>query len=367
MHAALGRELALIAEIIRDETAPEYDYPPANHVPRSSKWADYSELLSVVPVSDPAAATMAQRVMVYQSALQLSAQAPQLYNLPLLHRSMLEVLGIDNADQIVPNKTDALPMDPVSENMALLTSKPVKAFEWQDHRAHLAVHTQLAQDPQLAQAMQQNPLAPSIMAAGQAHIAEHLAFEYRNQIQQQLGVPLPPLDSKLPPEVENRLSSLLSQAASKVLANSRAQAQAQQNQQAQQDPVMQQQQAELKLKAQAQQQKAGTDNQKLALEAQRLQQKATTDAAKIASQERIAGAQVQGENLRHGISQQTELQKAHLTERAANLRHLGDTAVEHSKIAATHAQRVSDVAQAATEQQAEMAQMAQPEPEPPAE
>lgn len=369
VHAALGRELALIAEIIRDHTEPEYDYPPANNMPRTAKERDYGQLVSIVPVSDPAASTMAQRVMVYQSALQLSAQAPQLYNLPLLHRSMLEVLGIDNANEIVPNKTDAQPMDPVSENMALLTSKPVRAYEWQDHKSHLGVHMMLAQDPKLQQALQQNPLAPSIMSAGQAHIAEHLAFEYRNQIQQQLGVPLPPLNSKLPPEVENQLSGLLAQAAQKVLAQSKAEQQAQVNQQAQQDPVLQQQKAELQLKAQTAQQKSQTDQGKLRLEAARLQQKSASDAAKLASQERIKQAEIQGENLRHGITQQAESQRALTQAHAENLRHLGDTAVEHTKIAATHAQRVTDAEQAANEaameQQTALAQPPEPA-EPPA-
>ena len=369
VHTALGRELSIVAEIIRDHTPPTYDYPPANNVPPSAKASDYAQLLSIVPVSDPAAATMAQRVMVYQSALQLSAQAPQLYNLPLLHRSMLEVLGVDNASEIVPNKTATEPMDPVAENMAILTSKPVRAFEWQDHKSHLAVHMMLAQDPKLQQALAQNPLAPSIMSAGQAHVAEHLAYEYRNQIQQQLGVPLPPLDSKLPPEVEHQLSALMAQAAQKLLAANQAEQQAKTNQQAQQDPVVQQQQAELKLKQMTAQQKAQTDQQKLALEGARLQQKSATDQAKIQSQERLKAAEIQAENLRHGITEQAESQRALTKAHAENLRHLGDTAAAHAKIAATHAQRVSDAQQAASEsaaeQAAQAAEAAPAGPEPP--
>lgn len=332
-HTALGRELALIAEIVRDNTPPEYDYQPANNVPRSAKVADYEQLVSIEPVSDPAASTMAQRVMVYQSALQLSSQAPQLYNLPLLHRSMLEVLGIDNADEIVPDKTAVEPMDPVAENMALLTSKPVRAFEWQDHAAHLTVHQALSDDPTVQQAMQQNPLAASIAQAGAAHIAEHVAYQYREQMQQQLGTPLPPLSSHLPPEVEHQLSALLAQAAQKVLAANQAQAQAKQNQQAQQDPVMQQAQAELKLKAQAQQQKAQTDQAKLQLEGAKLQQKGQIEAAKIASQERQHGMTVDAENLRHLTSEQSETHRQLTKEHAANLRHMGDKAAEHAKLA----------------------------------
>lgn len=305
MHTSLGHELGLIAEIIRDHTAPEYDYPPANSVPRSAKVADYNETsISIVPVSDPAASTMAQRVMQYQAALQTSAQAPQLYDLPLLHRSLLEVLGIDNADQIVPDKSAAEPMDPVSENMALLTSKPVKAYEWQDHDAHLVVHQAISDDPKITQIMQQNPLAASIASAGAADIAEHMAFKYRQQIEQAMGVPLPPLNSKLPPEVEQQLSMSMASAAQKVLAGNQADVQQQKSQQQAQDPLVQQAQAELQLKQQQAQEKAQTDQDKLALEQQRIQQKGASDANKLASEERRTQAEISGENLRHAISEQ---------------------------------------------------------------
>ena len=223
MHTALGRELALIAEIIRDHTAPDYDYDPVPAgTPRSIKQVDYQENISIQPVSDPAASTMAQRVMEYQAALQLSAQAPQLYDLPLLHRSMIEVLGIDNADQIVPDKTAAEPTDPVAENMALLTSKPVKAFPWQNHQAHIGVHMGMLNDPRIKQALGQNPLAPSIQQAMFAHINEHLAYQYRQEIEQAMGTQLPPLGAKLPAEAEEQLSALTAQAAQKVLAQAQA-------------------------------------------------------------------------------------------------------------------------------------------------
>jgi len=332
-HTALGRELALVAEIVRDHTGGEYDYRPAGNVPPSAKTQDYEQLISIVPVSDPAASTMAQRVMVYQSALQLSAQAPQLYNLPLLHRSMLEVLGVDNADEIVPDKTAVEPADPVSENMALLTSKPVKAYEWQDHKSHLAVHQAFSDDPKVQQAMQQNPLMASIAQAGAAHIAEHVAFLYRQEMETQMGVPLPPLASHLPPEVEHQLSNLLAQAAQKVLQANQAEAQQKKNQQAQQDPVVQQAEKELQLKAQAQQEKAQTDKAKLALEGQRLMVKAQADQAKLASQERMHSETVQAENLRHHVSEQAETHRTVTKEQAANLRHLGDTAARHAELA----------------------------------
>jgi hypothetical protein len=333
LHTALGRELAVIAELIRDHTPPEYDYPPANRVPASAKASDYAaQSISIVPVSDPAASTMAQRVMTYQAALQLSAQAPQLYNLPLLHRSMLEVLGIDNANEIVPDKSAAEPTDPVAENMSILTSKPVKAFEWQDHQAHLTVHQQLMQDPKIAQAMQQNPLAASIQSALQAHIAEHLAFTYRQEVEQQMGMPLPSLGTKLPPEIEEQVSQLMAEAALKATQAAQTQAQAQQNQQAQQDPVLQQQQQELALKQKQADQKAQTDQAKLQLEATRIAQKGQTDAARIASDERRTQAEIDAENLRHGISEHAETQRAGMAEHAESTRALMDARTGREKI-----------------------------------
>jgi hypothetical protein len=321
MHTALGRELTMIAEIIRDHTGPTYDYDPANHVPRSAKLVDYSEeSISIIPVSDPAASTLAQRVMEYQAALQLSAQAPQLYNLPLLHRSMLEVLGIDNADQIVPDKTAVEAADPVAENMALLTSKPIKAFEWQNHQAHIQVHMNAMQDPKLAQALAQNPLAASIQSAAWAHINEHLAFLYRQQIEQQTGVALPSPTAHLPPEVEEQISNLVASASQKLLTSNQGQAQAAQAQQQAQDPVVQQQQQELQLKAQGQQQKAQTDQTKLQLEAQRIAQQGQTAQAQIASEERRTSMEVDAENLRHHVSEVADTNRAHLAEIAESHR-----------------------------------------------
>jgi hypothetical protein len=362
MHIALGRELALIAEIIRDNTGGEYEYDPPNGLPRSIKSQDYSQDVSIIPVSDPAASTMAQRVMQYQAALQLSAQAPQLYDLPKLHRSMVEVLGIDNADQIVPDKTSAEPMDPVSENMALLTSKPVKAFEWQNHQAHIAVHMALGDDPKLKQALSQNPLAPSIIQAGSAHIAEHLAFAYRAQIEQQMGTQLPPLGSKLPPEVEEQLSGLVAAAAQKVLDQNKSEAQQQQAQAQAQDPVLQQQQAELQLKAQAQQQKGQADQAKLQLEAAKLAQKTQADQARLASEERRTAMQVSGETTRHQMSESSEDARRQAAEQAETQRHIITTDAEREKHQITTAadQAKSDADRAAAAEQAAMA--APPEP-----
>ena len=333
MHTALGRELAIIAELIRDHTGPDYDYDPPNHMPRSAKEEDYHAGVSIIPVSDPAASTMAQRVMEYQAALQLSSQAPQLYNLPLLHRSMLEVLGIDNADQIVPDKTAAEPMDPVAENMAIITSKPVKAFQWQDHASHITCHMALINDPGFKQAMQQNPLAASIQAAMWSHLNEHMAFQYRQQIEQQMGTQLPPLGAQLPPEVEEQLSGLVAQAAQKLLGVNQTEQQAKQNQQAAQDPLVQQQQQELQLRQQEAAQKAQNDAQKLQLESARTQQKGQIEAAKIASAEQRTAMEIQAENERHGLSEIADTQRMHSAEHARTTRHLMDKRVDHQELA----------------------------------
>jgi hypothetical protein len=331
MHIALARELKLVAEIIRDNTPGEYEYDPPNGMPRSIKQFDYSEQITVEPVSDPAASTMAQRVLQYQSAIQLSAQAPQLYDLPLLHRSMLEVLGIDNAGQIVPDKTAAQPADPVSENMALITSKPVKAFVWQNHQAHIQTHMGALNDPGLKAAIGQNPLGPSIVQAAWAHMQEHLAFAYREQIEQKLGTPLPPLGEKLPPDVESQLSTLVAAAAQKLLQANQQGAQQQQQQQQAQDPIAQQAQAELQIRAQQVQQKGQSDQAKLQLEAQRMQQKGAIEAAKIQAADRREMMQLQAENARHQYSEIAESQRAHWKEHGETARHSVDAGIEEHK------------------------------------
>jgi hypothetical protein len=330
LHTTLGRELTILAEIIRDYTSPVYEYEPVN-APRTAKAQDYAQQVSIVPVSDPASATMAQRVMEYQAALQLSAQAPQLYNLPLLHRSMLEVLGIDNADQIVPDKTDVEPIDPIAENMALMTSKPVRAFEWQDHAAHLQCHQSFLQDPKIQQGLGQSPLMASIMSAAQAHIAEHVAFQYRKDIEQQMGVPLPAQSTKLPAEVEEQLSGIQAAAAQKLLQADQAQAQQAQAQQQNQDPVLQLQQQELQVKQQDIQQKAQLGQAKLQLEQQKLMQKAQSDQAKLTSAEQRTAAEIQGDTQRALITAQTTHAGLASDERMALLGHQYDHAALASK------------------------------------
>jgi hypothetical protein len=278
IHYSMKQELKLLKEIIRDYTPPDYNYEPEEGSPRA-KQSDY-DLVTVIPVSDPNAATMAQKIVQYQAVLQLAQQAPQIYNLPLLHRQMLEVLGIKNAQKLVPLQDDQKPADPISENMNVMSSKPVKAFVYQDQDAHITAHQNFLQDPQTAAIIGQNPLANQITAAMQAHIAEHFGFKYRLMIEQQLGAPLPYIkedDEQIPEEYEVQISRLVAQASTQLLQQNQAAAAQQQAQEQAQDPIVQMQMQELQIKAQEQQRKAmkdqtdaALDQEKLALERERV-------------------------------------------------------------------------------------------------
>ena len=269
VHFALKQELRLLKDIIRDYTDPDYTYDP-EYGSRKAKKEDY-DLVDVIPVSDPNAATMSQRVIQYQAVIQMAQMAPDIYDLPQLHRNMLEVLGIKNADKLVPIEEDMKPVDPVTENQGILKGKPVKAFLHQDHKSHIAVHSAMMQDPSIAALIGQNPQAPKIGAALQAHIAEHAGYMMRQQIEAQLGMPLPPEDEKLPPEMEIALSAMMAQAAQQVVQQNQAQAAQQQAQQQQQDPVVQMQQAELQIKQQEVQIKAQESQMKMQLEQAKMQ------------------------------------------------------------------------------------------------
>jgi len=248
VHYSMKEEFQLLRDIIRDYTPEEYSFDPSSG-DRKAKRSDY-DMVAVIPVSDPNSATMAQRIMQYQAVIQLSQGAPQIYDLPQLHRQMIEVLGIKNADKLVPIDDDMKPRDPVSENMAFLNGKPTKAFIYQDHDAHIAVHTAMMQDPMLMQQIGQNPQAQKMMAEIQAHISEHLAYAYRSKVEAQLGVPMPAPDEDMPEELEVQLSRMVAQAAQQVLQQSKGQAAQAQAQQAAQDPLVQIQQAELEIKKQ---------------------------------------------------------------------------------------------------------------------
>ena len=280
IHYSMKQELCLLKDIIRDYTPEDYSYDPVEG-DRKAKQHDY-DLVAVIPVSDPNAATMAQKIVQYQAVLQLAQGAPQIYNLPQLHRQMLDVLGIRNAEKLIPLSDDQKPQDPITENMDALTNKPLKAFITQDQDAHITSHQNFLQDPTTAAIIGQNPMAQQITAALQAHIAEHFGFKYRQQIEQQLGAPLPYVkdgeeQDPLPPEYEVQLSRLIAQASTQLLQQNQAQAAQQQAQQQQQDPIIQMQQQELQIKGQDVQRKAQKDqadiqleNRKLDLEEKRL-------------------------------------------------------------------------------------------------
>jgi hypothetical protein len=269
VHYSMKQEFKILKAIIRDYAPTEYEYDPASGT-RMAKQEDY-DMVDVIPVSDPNSSTMAQRIMQYQAVMQMAQQAPQIYNLPNLHRQMIEVLGIKNGEKLVPTPDDEEPRDPISENMAFLKGEPTKAFIYQDQDAHIAVHTTFMQDPMIAQTMGQNPMAQQMMAAVQAHIAEHLGFLYRRKIEEQMGVPLPPPNEKLPEDVEVQLSKLVAEASAQLLQANMAQAQQKQAQQQAQDPLVQMQQAELKIKADEVARKAAKDQADMALAQARLQ------------------------------------------------------------------------------------------------
>ena len=271
VHFAMKQEFKLLRDIIRDHTPGEYAYNPAEGS-RKAKRQDY-DMVDVIPVSDPNSSTMAQRIMQYQAVIQLAQGAPQIYNLPQLHRQMIEVLGIKNADKLVPTEDDQLPHDPVSENMGFLTGKPQKAFIYQDHDAHIGVHNSMLQDPKVMSQIGQNPMAQQINAAIMAHIAEHVAFQYRNDLQTRLGATLPEPDVEMSKETEVQLSKLVAQASAQLLAQHKGEAAQQQAQQQAQDPVIQMQQAELQIKQQEAQTQAQKVQGELQLKAQELQLK----------------------------------------------------------------------------------------------
>jgi hypothetical protein len=343
VHYSMKQEFKLLKAIIRDYMPDDYDYTPVFGTPQA-KQADY-DMVDVIPVSDPNSATMAQRIMQYQAVIQLAQGAPQIYNLPLLHRQMIEVLGVKNAEKLVPVDDDLTPRDPVSENMAFLTGKPTKAFIYQDHDAHIAVHTSMMQDPMVMGQMGQNPMAQQMQAAIMAHVAEHVAFQYRTKIEQRLGATLPMPNIEMPEDVEVQLSKLVAQAAKQLLDINKNQAAQQQAQQQMQDPVMQMQQAELQIKQQDAQTKAqkvqgdlaikqaelqlkmaqmqGAQGEDPAAAAQKAQQDIAVDAMKKQAEMRMAEQQHQ-QQLEHNQQTQDLQAKQQLLQMMLNAKRTGE-------------------------------------------
>ena len=302
VHFSLKQELKLLKHIIAEYTPEEYDYDPSEGDRRAKK-SDYDNV-DVIPVSDPNASTMAQKIVQYQAVLQLAQSAPQMYNMPLLHRQMLEVLGIKNASKLIPMPEDMVPVDPISENQNILMMKPVKAFISQDHQAHIAVHMSAMQDPKIASLLQNNPMAQQLQSAMMAHINEHLGFQYRVEIEQQLGFSLPPqMDQSgeevhMDPQAEARLAPMLAMAAQRLLAMNQGQAAQQQAQQQAQDPIVQMQQQELQIKAQELQRKASKDQADIALRKKQLEMDALKTAAQIKQQNNREHANIQMDALK---------------------------------------------------------------------
>ena len=290
VHYSMKQELKLLKDIIRDYTPTDYPYEPTVGS-RRAKQSDYDNV-DVIPVSDPNAATMSQKVVQYQAVLQLAQQSPQLYNLPQLHRQMLDVLGIKNAQKLVKLEEDKKPEDPVTENQNILMMKPVKAFLYQDHQAHIAVHMAASQDPKIMQLVGQSPMAQQIGAAMQAHIAEHLGFEYRKQMEQLMGMALPDTekedDEGIPREMEVQVSQLAAQAAQQLLQRNQAEVQQKQAQQQMQDPLIQLQQQELQIKAK----ETEIKEKKLQVDAAAKADQLQIERERIAAQKQIAGMQV---------------------------------------------------------------------------
>jgi len=288
MHYTMRQEFKLLKVIIADYAPEEYSYEPEEGS-RMARRSDYDST-DVIPVSNPNASTTAQKIVQYQSVLQLAQSAPQLYNLPLLHRQMIEVLGVKNADKLVPIEDDAAPTDPVQENQNALTAKPVSAFIEQNHEAHIAVHTAFIQDPKIQQVVGQSPMGQQMMAAMMAHINEHMAFQYRREIEAQLGLPMPSEEEnkRMPEDIAAQIAELASQAAQRVLQNDQAAAAQQQAVQQQQDPVLQMQMQEIQIKMK----KLELDEKKLSVDAAAKTDQLDIERERIASQERIAGMQV---------------------------------------------------------------------------
>jgi hypothetical protein len=346
VHATLSQELKLLKALVKD-TAPAdyaYDVDPSRKV----KKADY-DIVEIIPVSDPNAATLAQRVVTQQAVLQLATTAPQIYDLAELHGDMLRVVGIRDPERLIPGLKDGKPKDPVSENMAVLMGKPVKVYAYQDHEAHIAVHMAAMQDPKIMQLLGQNPQAQMLMAAGQAHLAEHVAYAYRQRMVQALGADLPdPEDDTIPQELEFQLAGVLAQAASKVLQQSQAETAQQQAQQAAQDPVLMMQQKELELKAAELELKKKTQQDDVGLKLKELGVKATiADEAnkvkQVVTQAQISATAQNNERERFA--------KGLLTGAQISADHQHNTQERHAKGLLTGAQIAADLHHGTQERQ----------------
>ena len=290
LHATMKKEFEILVGVIKDFTSPSYPY--AVDANEDIKAEDFDDRIDVLPVSDPNSATMSQRIMQYQAALQLSQQSPEMYNLPELHRQMLDSLGISDAESIIPDNADIEPSDPVTENMNIINGDGAKAFEYQDHEAHIKVHMSASTDPKLMEQLQQSPSAQMIQAEMESHVREHLAFQYRDEIEQELGAEMPPLGENLDPELEQQLSTSVAEAAERLKQTHTQEIEQQRIQEQMQDPLIQARLKELEIKESEVQRKAQEGQAKIQLEAQKAMAKDALEKERISSQERIAGASI---------------------------------------------------------------------------
>ena len=336
LHASMRSELKLLSNIVRDFGPSSYPYLP-DEEPITRQ--DFDDRVDIIPVSDPNAGTMAQRIMQYQAALQLAQQAPEMYDMPLLHRQMLEILNIQDADRIVPLEDEIKPTDPVSENMNLINGEPVKAFIYQDHEAHIQTHMAMAQDPQIQEIMSKSPNAQKVMSAMAAHIQEHLAFKYRQEVEKQLGVELPPPDQPLPEDIEYRISRLAAPAAEQVLQMAQQEQQQKQAQEQAQDPIIQMQQKELQIKEQEAQAKAQSEMAKIQIDLQKSADKSSLEREKLDQQERIEMAKLQAKQESDDAKEEFEREKQAAKEQLEGLKigvdiakEISDSTMEERKI-----------------------------------
>ena len=341
IHYSMKQELKLLKEIIRDYTDPDYTYEPEDG-DRACKKSDYDHV-DVIPVSDPNAATMAQKIVQYQAVLQLAQQAPQIYNMPVLHRQMLDVLGIRNAQKLIPMPDDMKPKDPIAENMDVLTMKPLKAFIYQDQDAHITTHQAFLQDPQTAAMIGQNPQAQAMMGALQAHIAEHYGFKYRQQIEQQLGAPLPYFkdddDESISEDIEVQISRAVAQAAQQLTMQNMAQAQQKEAQQKAEDPIIQMQQQELALKGEEQKRKATKDATDAQLKQMEMDNHKEIEMYRIELEARRFGANMAKEKAKEAL----DTQKLAVDTDIAGHKMGMDAAKSHAQIAAQNNQTAAQL------------------------
>ena len=305
LHAAMKKELTILVGIVKDFTDPSYPYETDEE--EFIKREDFDERVDVIPVSDPNAATMAQRIMQYQAAMQLAQASPDMYNLPELHRQMLEVLGIDNVDEIIPDNEDIKPVDPVTAVQNLINGTPVKAFVQQDHEAHIETIAAAQENPEIAATLQQSPNAPSILAAASAYVNEHLTMKYRKEIEAEMGVELPPEGEPLPADVEKRISSLVAEAAKRVLGTSQQRAEQERIQAQQQDPLIQIKEREIAVKEAEVQRKAKEDQARLQLDSAKAANRDAIEKERISTQTEIAGAKI-GQQIASDLLENEQLQ-----------------------------------------------------------